>query len=325
VKSSLSEKIRLKGFIATLRLPSDSALRMRCDTSMLKGVKYLSFLNELKSFMNSVDFNYAEREETLRGRELEAHYQSKRIRSESGYRIIDSKTLWVRPFPSRFENILKTVRIQAYRLLNSLTVCITREVKGRFKDNIYLLPADDNSVNQLFNGVKRLNAELSDLVKNMEEYENGEEMKKLLKILKSHGVEIISKYSKKLEISIDLLPIDIDVALEEWAKKNPDVAKTLMQKKQEMVAAAIGKFRQRLEPLLRMMEGEIKVKNAGKMLEELKSMANSLGLEALTKSILIPLEKAIEDPEHASKYIKSLKDFREITDVRLRTVLEKLF
>lgn len=53
----MSEKIRLKGFIATLRFPSDSALKMKCDTSMLKGMKYLSFLNELKAFMNSVDLN----------------------------------------------------------------------------------------------------------------------------------------------------------------------------------------------------------------------------------------------------------------------------
>ncbi len=320
----MSEKIVLKGFITTLRFPSDAALRMKCNTSILKGTKYLAFLNELKAFMNNIDFLYAEREETLRGRELEAHYQSKRIKSESGYRIIDSKTLWVRPFPSRFENILKTARIRAYRLLNSLTICITREAKGRFKDNMYLLPADDNSVNLLFNGINSINTTLKGLAKNMGEYEKGEEIRRLFEILESNNVQIVSTYSKKLEISIDLLPIDIDVALEEWSERNPDVARTLMQKKQEMVAAALGKFRQQMEPLLAMLEGEAKLRNAGKTLENLKNLANTLGLSALANPILTQLEKALEDPEHASKYIKSPKHLREITDIRLKTALETL-
>lgn len=320
----MSEKLVLKGFIVTLKLPSDSALRMKCDTSILKGTRYLSFLNELKAFMNKIDFDYAEREEMLRGRELEAHYQSKRVKVRDKYKIVDSKTLWVRPFPSRFENVLKTVRMQAYRLLNNLTICITREVKGRYKDNIYLLPANDSLVNRLFNGIKNLNETLDKLEKEIEKYEKGEEIEKLFSILKNHNVEIVLPYSKKLEISVDLLPIDIDVALEEWASKSPDVAKALREKKQEMVVAMIGKFREKLEPILRMMEGELRVERAKKMVEELKVLANSLGLEALTRTVLNPLEKALKDPEHASKYVPSVSKLREICDARLKSALEKL-
>ena len=317
-------ELNLKGFIVTLNLPSDSAMRIKCDTSMLKGVKYLSFINELKAFMNSVDFDYAERQESLRGRELEAHYQSKRIRSETGFKIVDSKTLWVRPFPSRFENILKTIRVEAYRLLNGMTICITRERKGMYKDNIYLLPGGEKTVNELYSGIKRLNEKLNDLSMMMAKYEKGEELEKLMRILRKNGVKITSSYSKKLEISVDLLPIDIDVALEEWASKNPEVANTLQKAKKEMVEAAVQKFKAEIEPLLRMIEGEARLRNAKETLEKLKALANTLGMSALARTVLLPLEKAVEDPENTSKYIPSPESFRKDIDVRLKGVLENL-
>jgi hypothetical protein len=274
--------ISLRGFLASIHCPSEEYLSVVVDCSSLSPPTYMQLVTQLQDFLSEMDLAHAEKE--VRGRSLRARYR--RISANERLRLLKFS-----PFPSRVVNRLKYVRAKAYELLNSYTVTITSLESGFYRENVYVLP--ENLAEKFISEVRRLDGELDEARRFVEGFDySGVEL-----LLSRYGLELPRKNFNIPSVRVDILPIALERAIEEWAGKSENVKQLLVQKQEELIKNAVEEIRKRLEPILKAMEGETKLRKLKERLEQIRTLAEGIGLKALSETVIVPLIKATENPE----------------------------
>jgi hypothetical protein len=271
----------LRGFLVSLHCPSEEVLSVTIDCSELPPATYLQLVQQLQDLLSEVDERYAMDE--VRGRSVRARYR--RVSIDQRLRLLKFS-----PFPSRALNKIKYVRAKAYDLLHDHCVVISSVESLYYRDNVYVLPED--RAEEFANAVDRLDRELDEARRIVAEHD----LSDIELLLSRYGLELPRRDFRVPPIRIDLLPIDMTYAIEEWATKSPTVRQLLVRKQEEMVRGAVEALKRRLEPILRAMEGEMTIAKLEERLKEIKKLAEGLGLKALAETVIEPLIVATKDP-----------------------------
>jgi len=274
--------VSLRGFLVSIHCPSEEYLTVTINCSSLSPPTYMQLVTQLQDLLSEVDLAHAEKE--VKGRSLRARYR--RISANERLRLLKFS-----PFPSRISNKLKYVRAKAYELLNSYTVTITSMESGFYRENVYVLPED--LAEKFILEVRRLDGELDEARRIVEEFDYSS----VELLLSRYGLELPRKNFNIPSVRVDILPIALERAIEEWAGKSENVKQLLVQKQEELIKNAVEDIRKRLEPILKAMEGETKLRKLKERLEQIRTLAEGIGLKALSETVIAPLIEATENPE----------------------------
>jgi hypothetical protein len=242
----------------------------------------MQLVTQLQDLLSDMDLAHAEKE--VRGRSLRARYR--RVTASERLRLLKFS-----PFPSRAMNMLKYIRAKAYELLNDYCVKVTSLESGFYRENVYILP--ENLAEKFVDEVHMLNREIDEVRKFVESFDYSS----IELLLSRYDLELPKKSFSIPNMRVDLLPIALEYAIEEWARKSENVKQLLVNKQEELIRNAVEDIKRRLEPILKAMEGELKIRKMKERLKQIKSIAEGLGLKALSESVISPLIEATENPE----------------------------
>jgi translation elongation factor EF-G len=242
----------------------------------------MQLVTQLQDLLSEVDYAHAERE--IKGRSLKARYR--RVTASERLRLLKFS-----PFPSRVVNTLKYIRAKAYELLNDYCVKVTSLESGFYRENVYIL--SENLAEKFVSEIRMLDDELNDVRRFIE----GFDYSSIELLLSRYDLELPKKSFNIPSIRVDLLPIALEYAIEEWARKSENVKQLLVQKKEELIKNAVEDIRKRLEPILKAMEGETKLRKLKERLEQIRTLAEGIGLKALSETVIAPLIEATENPK----------------------------
>jgi hypothetical protein len=271
----------LKGFIVSIHCPSEELLTIALDCSSLPPSRYMQLVVDLQDLLTEIDERYAVRE--VKGRSLRARYR--RVSADQRQRILKFS-----PFPSCIINKVKYVRTKAYEVLHDHCLVISSVESQYRRDNIYVLPKD--MAEEFVKAVEELDGELDGARRMVKEFDLAD----VELLLSRYGLELPKRDFSIPNIRIDLLPIDLTYAIEEWGERSPRVRQLLVERQEELVRKAVESISKRLEPVLKAMEGELKLRDLEERLEEIRKLAEDLGLKALAETVVKPLMTAVKDP-----------------------------
>lgn len=271
----------LKGFIVSIHCPSEELLTITLDCSSLPPSRYIQLIADLQDLLTEIDERYAVRE--VKGRSLRARYR--RVSADQRQRILKFS-----PFPSCIINKVKYVRTKAYEVLHDHCLVISSVESQYHRDNIYVLPKD--MAEEFVKAVEKLDGELDGARRMVKEFDLAD----VELLLSRYGLELPKRDFSIPNIRIDLLPIDLTYAIEEWGERSPRVRQLLVERQEELVRKAVESISRRLEPVLKAMEGELKLRDLEERLEEIRKLAEDLGLKALAETVIKPLMTAVKDP-----------------------------
>jgi DNA-binding transcriptional MerR regulator len=267
----------LRGFLVSIHCPSEELLTVTVDCSQLPPATYMQLVSQLQDLLSSIDEAHAAKE--TRGRSLRARYR--RVSANERLRLLKFS-----PFPSRVLNRLKTVRERAYEILNRCCLVLTSVESGFYRENAYLLPED--RAEEFATSIQRLDASLAEVRAFVASYDLSE----VELLLSRYGLAMPSRRFSIPDIRVDLLPVSLEAAVEEWARRSEAVRQLLARRQEELVRSAVEAVRKKLEPILKAMEGEARLARLEGRLEDIRRLAESLGLKALADSVVAPLLEA---------------------------------
>lgn len=287
-------KIVVEGFLLDFNVPSEDLLNISVDVTGIPDFKrmYLAFRDDFLKLLHEISVAYAKRE-SLRGRGVHASYS----------RLIDGKrtkhpTVWrFSPYPSRFANVLSTVRRKWYEGLSCNTVVISRTATR----NVYLLPLE--KVSDLMVVKQKLNSEIEDLQKSIKAYEQTSEYKQVIRFVQEKmGIRFDPRPATLHNITLSLYPLKLhskvfeEFLSERWkqAVKDMDDEKQkglseiqaeLERTRRELIQRSIDDLQTRLGETMRYLTKVATMKLTGKEAERLKgkikdvqSLAESVGV-----------------------------------------------
>ena len=313
-KKAERKKIILKGFFASIHVPSEEPLALTIDCSELQGGAYLQLINDLQDTLVRLDDLYAKRE-TIGRRSLRARY----TRLVYGGR---KRMLKFFPYPSCFINAIRYLRSRAYELLNRYAFSILMMEQGHYREKIYILPEDN--AEQFLKEIDELNKKLEEIKEELTTVDISE----IEDLLRRYGIDVEFLNYRDIKnmlgvIEVDLTPIKLEESIEEWAGRSKKVQQLLEEKKRELVQKILETVKKRLEPIVKAMDGERKIKCLKERLIELQKEVKSLGLEAVAETVISPLIQVVEDPSKASEVFKDSKA-SDFVSGRIASLLESL-
>jgi len=313
-KKTERKKIVLKGFFASIHVPSEEPLALAIDCSELLGGTYLQLINDLQDTLVRLDDLYAKRE-TIGRRSLRARY----TRLVYGGR---KRMLKFFPYPSCFINAIRYLRSRAYELLNRYAFSILMMEQGHYREKIYILPEDN--AEPFLEEIDALNKKLEEIKEELTTVDISE----IEDLLRRYGIDVEFLNYRDIKsmlgnIEVDLTPIRFEEAVEEWANRSKRVKQLLEKKKRELVQKVLETVKKRLEPIVKAMDGERRLKCMKERLEELQKQVKSLGLETIAETVIAPLIEVAEDPSKASEVFRDSKP-SDFVSGRIASLLESL-
>jgi len=313
-KKAEHKKILLKGFFASIHVPSEEPLALTIDCTNLPGGTYLRLINDLQDTLVRLDDLYAKRE-TIGRRSLRARY----TRLVYGDR---KRILKFFPYPSCFINAIRYLRSRAYELLNRYAFPILLMEQGYYREKIYILPEDN--AEQFLKEIDELNKKLEEIKEEL----TAVDISEIEDLLRRYGIDVEFLNDRDIKsmigvIEVDLTPIKLEESIEEWAGKSKKVQQLLEEKKRELVQKILETVKKRLEPIVKAMEGERKLKKLEQRLTELQKEVESLGLNAVAETVIAPLIEVVRDPSKAGEVFRDSKP-SEFVSGRIASLLESL-
>ena len=271
----------LRGFMVSIHCPSEELLTVTVDCTSLPLARYMQLVSELQDLLNGIDERHAVKE--LKGRSLRARYR--RVSYDQRLRLLKFS-----PFPSRVINKVKYVRAKAYDLLHDRCVVVTSAASGHYKDNVFILP--EEYAEGFVEAAEALDRELDEARELISKFD----LTDVELLLSRYDLELPRRDFSIPRIRVDLLPINLAYAIEEWATKSEAVRRLLQRKQEELVRGAVEAVQRRLEHIVKAMEGEARLTKLEERLREIKALAEGLGLRALAETVVAPLIDAVRDP-----------------------------
>jgi hypothetical protein len=303
----LSKELSLRGFLLTVHSPSEQHLIVTIDCSNIPWNMYGRLIAELQDTLSMIDEDYALK--SIRGRSLGAKHK----------RVIDLGTVTRRrilkfsPFPTRFSNIISSVRRKLYEKVNENCIVIQKMALGNYRRNLYLLPQD--LAEKFLMQVEFLNKEIEELNKQIENYD----LTPVQDILGRFNLQLPSMNTTIPGIAVDLTPIELDpMIIEKWAQVSPRVAQLLEEKRKMLVRKAVESIRQQIEPIVKALAGKRQLRKIKIRLEELRVLAESAGLHGLANTVIVPLIENVDNPK------KLHANLPEYVDERIKSLLKSI-
>ena len=312
--------IIVEGFLLSVSVPTEERLSVTVNASRIGWDRYRRLIYTLQDHLAIIDDAYKKRE--TRGRGVGARYR--RISQQKRTRI-----LRFIPYPSRFANILRTIRRDLYFEVNSRCLVLNMMHFGYFKRNIYLLPYNQAPAFMAY--VEEQNKEIESLNKQIEEFRKTRYFEDIREILSESGLDpnVLNGGVEIPKISVDLTPLRLDPSIveeivetkykkvfekisEEEKRGLEALRRELESKRRELVVKSIESLRSRLDEIVKNIVAKKKLKDVKKELERLRSLASDVGLEALANTVINPLIEVTEDPSKAEEILGTADISKEI-------------
>ena len=274
-------KVELKGFIVSVHCPTEESLNIVADCTNLSPSRYMELVSKLQDVLTEMDLKHSKGD--IKGRSLKARYR--RIIAYN----IRQRILRFFPYPSYYANKLKYVRMKVYQILDEYCFGIEIMKSGYFKEKVYILP--ENFVDGFLREISHLNVDVEETFKAISSID----ISNVASILHSYGVEYRVKNVAVELVKIDLLPLELGRAIEEWSKRSPKVKEILEEKYRQLTDKIIEDIRRRLEDIFKGILGNAKIKKIRERLEQLRGMVESLGLNWISRDIVLPALEMIEE------------------------------
>ena len=312
--------IIVEGFLLSVSVPTEERLSVTVNASKIGWDRYRRLIYTLQDHLAVIDDAYKKRE--TRGRGVGARYR--RISQQRR-----TRTLRFIPYPSRFANILRTIRRDLYFEVNSRCLVLNMMQFGYFKRNIYLLPYNQAPAFMAY--VEERNKEIEDLNRQIAEFRKTGYFKDIRDILSGSGLDpnVLNGGVKIPRISVDLTPLRLDPSVveeiietkykrvferisEEEKRGLEALRRELESKRRELVVKSIESLRSKLDEIVKNIVAGKKLKDVKKELERLRSLASDVGLEAVANTVIRPLIEVTEDPSKAEEILGTADISKEI-------------
>ena len=310
----------VEGFLLSVSVPTEERLSVTVNASKIGWDRYRRLIYTLQDHLAVIDDAYKLRE--TRGRGLGARYR--RISQRRRTRVL--KFI---PYPSRFANVLRTVRRDLYFEVNARCLVLNMMHFGYFKRNIYLLPY--NQAPAFMSYVEEQNKEIENLNKEIEEFRKTGYFSDIRDILSESGLDpnVLNGGVKIPKISVDLTPLRLDPSVveeivetkykkvfekisEEEKRGLEALRRELENKRRELVVKSIESLQSRINAIIKNIVAKKKLKDVKKELERLRSLASDVGLEAIANTVINPLIEVTEDPSKAEEILGTTDISKEI-------------
>ncbi|MGC9069608.1 MAG: hypothetical protein ACP5IZ_11660 [Thermoprotei archaeon] len=270
--------ISLRGFFLTVHCPTEELLNVTIDATSLNPSEFFALIQELQELLRNIDEFYAVNRELLRGRSVHAkhwrafHYDERR-------RIIRFA-----PFPSAYINKLKTIRRELYDIINENAILIYSDGLR----NTYLLPYETSE--SFTNKIEKLNTKINDLRSKVEAFINSNDFFNISYIFEKRLLAPLKPNPNIPNITIRLIPVNLEnIDIEKWAEFSPSVAEILRQTKEDYIKRVLLSLQEKLLPIITELEKQRNLENIKAQLEKIKRIVESVGMNAIAESIIIPL------------------------------------
>lgn len=320
----------LRGLHVAVHMPTEERLTVQIEG--LDPEKFRGLAADLEDWFAVVDDAY--KETFVRGRGWKG--RGRRVTQFKRVRILKFS-----PFPSRFSNILRTVRRDIYRELHSKCLVLAGEEVGGRRQNIYILPYANAPA--FMKTVEEKNREIDCLTDRIKEFQKTSYFQELKGILKKYNVNINLDVEWKLgRITVDVTPLALEPRtvkemveeeykrffkkLEREEKEALEALhKELERKRRELVIKGVENLQEKLNQIINRITTmkKLKPKVVKKELDNLHKLAVSVGLESLAETVIAPLAEVVENPDKAVE-VFGTKDLSEGVNGRIKALLESL-
>jgi len=322
----------LEGFLLDVSSPDSEALSITVDCTRLSGERYLALIRELEDVLSEMDRAYAERE--VRGRSLRGRYRRHLVAD----RTVRTRRLTLIPYPSNVVNLPGNMRRSLYQEVNRRCLVLQRDVYGRRRRVVYLLPFAQAPELMLY--VDQLNRELEKLNEELRKLRQSE-VPKVLSTLDKYGLknETFPYYDVPTELhefSISPRPVRLDPSiidqlpavkehLEEEKQRGLQLLRVELEtQRRTLVTEAITNLRRQIEAIASALaEARRKPEYARAELERIRTLAESAGLRALNTAVIDPVIEAIEHPEKREELLGST-DLVQGISLRTKGLIDSL-
>lgn len=320
---SEKSKVVVEGFLLSVHVPTEGRLSVVIDASGLSWDSYRNLVTELQDKLAEIDEEYALRD--ARGRGLGARYR----RVSVGKVVSRRRVLSFIPYPSRFANILRTIRRDVYERIGRDCLVLQVMSSGRFRHNLYLLPFANAPSFMAF--INRVNERIDSLNKEILGFRGSRWYAEIKSIIGSYGLDSAVIDSEVIipSVSVDVTPLQLDPTviervIEERYKKVFEKISAeekaglerlrieLEKKRREVVIKAIESLRSEINEVVKRIIAGKRLKDVKKDIERLRKMAHDVGLEAIATTVLTPLLEVVENPMMAESILGSNDLSKEI-------------
>lgn len=298
---------------------------------------------ELEDWFIVVDNEY--KKTFVRGRNWKA--RGRKISERKRLRIVDFS-----PFPSRFANILRTVRRKLYEELHRRCLVLTGEQHGAFRQNFYILPYA--MVPTFMKEVSKQNRDIDGLNKMVQKFTQTRHFKELTSIFEKHSLKIILNEVWTIEhVSVDVTPLALEPTtvkemveteykrmyetldrekrkkfskLEREEQEGLDaLSAELERKRKEIVVKGVEDMQSKITKIVQHVVAAKKLQPATiqKELDNLRDLAVSVGLDAVAESVIDPMLIAFNNPEKALELFGT-KDLQSAVSGRIAGLIKNL-
>jgi len=320
----------LRGIHVSVHCPTEERLMVQLEG--LSPDKFRKLAVALEDYFLVVDDAF--KETWVKGRGWKG--RGRRVTAKSRVRVLRFS-----PFPSRFSNILRTVRRNIYCELHKQCVVLEGTQYGGYKQNIYLLPYRNAPAFMAF--IETQNKIIDDLNSKIKEFQATSYWVDLKEIFKQHKVDasLLNRNWVIRHIQVDAMmlmlePSTVEQLIEQEYKKMFEklreeekrglelLNRELERQRQELVIKAVENLRQNIQSIVKRIISQKKLdsKKAKKELARLRNIAVDVGLESLAISVIDPLTQVVENPERATELLG--KDIPAEIDGRIKGLLESL-
>jgi hypothetical protein len=331
----------LRGIHVSCHVPTEERL-----TLLIEGLapdRFRSLAEALEDWFVVVDDAF--KETFVRGRGWRG--RGRRVSAKSRLRVLRFS-----PFPSRFSNILRSIRRDIYVELNRQCLVLEGQQYGGYKQNLYILPYAN--AGEFMSFIEARNREIDELNAKIEQFKKTRYFADLKETLKEQDVKVSLNGNWHLDrIGIDITPLALETTVikelveeeekrlfeqldvkerEEMERLEAErrrgleaLQRELERKRKELVVKGIENIQRKIELVVRRIVGAKKLnpKNVKRDIGRLRRIAVSVGLEAVASTVIDPLVAVVDQPEKAMELFGT-KDLTVGVSGRIKGLIESL-
>lgn len=320
----------LRGLHVAVHMPTEE--RLMVQIIGLTPEQFRSLAAELEDWFVVVDEAY--KKTATRGRGWKG--RGKRVSERKRMRVLRFS-----PFPSSFSNVLRMIRRNIYITLHRNCLVLAGEQHGGYRQNIYILPYANAPA--FMKAVQAFNKQIDELNMQIAEFQKTRHFEDLKEILKRNEVEVRLNGDWRLDhIRIDVTPLALEpttvkeLVEEEYKKMFRELEEEerrglealheeLERKRREIVTKSVEDLQKKISEIVNKIVAakRLSVKEAKKRLEQIRTIAVSVGLESLATSVIDPLAAVVEDPSKTME-VFGTKNLGDGVNMRIKALLEAL-
>lgn len=320
----------LRGIHVACHVPTEERLTLQIER--LPPDKFRSLAMDLEDYFLVVDDAF--KETFIRGRGWKG--RGRRITAKSRVRVLKFS-----PFPSRFSNILRSIRRDIYVELHRLCLVLEGQQYGGYKHNIYILPYTYAPQFMVF--IQAKNKEIDELNKRLIAFKQTSYFEDLKTVLQKHDVRVNLNGNWHVDhINVDVTPLALEpMAVKELVEEEYKTMFTklkdqekrglealhneLERKRRELVVKGVENIQSKIGTIVKRIVSakKLKPKIVKKDLERLRRLSVSVGLESVASTVIDPLAQVVDNPEKAMELFGT-KNISEAVDGRIRGLIESL-